>query len=140
MATPRDWRRLPLPDWTRGYDRRTLRADVVAGITVGAFTVPEDMAYAALAGLPPQAGLYASLAAMAVYALFGSSRQLAVGPTSALAVLIGGGLHALASEGSARYADLAALIAVLVGGLALAAGLLRLGYLAQFVSRAMLTG
>src|SRR5437868_12992517 len=73
--------KLPFAEWAQGYDRRALRADLLAGVTVAAFTLPEDLAYAALACLPPQAGLYASLVAMATYALFGTSRQLAVGHT-----------------------------------------------------------
>jgi SulP family sulfate permease len=130
----------PIAEWARGYDRQLLRADLLAGVTVAAFTVPEGMAYATLAGLPAQAGLYASLAGMAVYALVGTSRQLSIGPTSALAILTVGSLSAVASAGSPRYLGLAALTALLVGALAVAAALLRLGFLAQFFSRSMLVG
>src|SRR5262245_47492743 len=87
---------LPILGWIRTYDAsKRLRPDVLAGITVAAFSVPESMAYAGLAGLSPEIGLYASMLALFVYAFFGTSRHLSVGTTSALAIMVGGSLGAL---------------------------------------------
>ena len=77
---------LPILNWLPTYNRAWLRPDLVAGVTLAAFTIPESMAYADLAGLPPQYGLYASLAAPILYLLFGTSRQLVIGPTSAVSI------------------------------------------------------
>jgi high affinity sulfate transporter 1 len=133
-------RYLPIARWLPAYDRAWLTPDVLAAVTVAAFTVPESMAYASLAGLPPQAGLYASLAAPLLYALFGTSRQLAIGPTSAVAILVASTIGGLAGGDAARYAGLAALMAMLVGLISLLAWLLRLGFLVNFISESVLTG
>lgn len=133
-------RLLPILDWAPGYQGKWFSADLLAGITVAAFCIPESMAYAGLAGLPPQAGLYASLLAVFAYALFGTSRQAAIGPTSALAILVASGLAGLAIPDPARYAELAALLAILVGAIAVAARVLRLGFLVNFISESVLTG
>lgn len=89
-------------DWLPSYDRKWLRPDILAGITVAAFTVPEAMAYGSLAGLPPEAGLYAALFASLLYVVFGTSRQLAMGPTSALSILVAGGLRLARATGPVR--------------------------------------
>ena len=102
---PRQWaarpsgvsRILPIAGWLPRYDRRFLRMDVIAGATVWGLLVPESIAYAGLAGLPPQAGLYALLATLAAYAVFGTSRHLIAGPTSAAAVLLASSVGDLAS-------------------------------------------
>lgn len=133
-----DW----VPGFTqlRRYERSWLRGDVLAGVTVAAYLVPQVMAYATVAGLPPVAGLWASLAPMAVYTVLGSSRQLSVGPESTTALMTATALAPLAVGDPARYAALAAVLAVLVGGICLVGGLCRLGFLADLLSRPVLVG
>lgn len=145
---PRQWaarpsgvsRILPIAGWLPRYDRRFLRMDVIAGATVWGLLVPESIAYAGLAGLEPQAGLYALLATLAAYAVFGTSRHLIAGPTSAAAVLLASSVGDLASPGAAGYAADAAALVLFCGGLFLVAGLLRLGFIAQFLSRPVMKG
>ncbi|KGI70430.1 SulP family inorganic anion transporter [Mycobacterium rufum] len=124
----------------RGYRRSWLRGDVVAGLTVAAYLVPQVMAYATVAGLPAVAGLWAALVPMAVYAVLGSSRQLSVGPESTTALITGAALAPLAHGDPVRYAALAALLAVLVGAVCLVASLIRLGFLADLLSQPVLVG
>lgn len=131
---------LPILSWAPHYQGKWLGADVLAGVTVAAFCIPESMAYAGLAGLPPQAGLYASLLAVFAYVLFGTSRQAAIGPTSALAILVATGLAGVVSHDVVRYGEMAALLAILVGLIAVVAWLLRLGFLVNFISESVLTG
>ena len=95
---------LPIAGWLPRYDRGFLRPDVIAGATVWGLLVPESIAYAGLAGLAPEAGLYALLATLAAYAVFGTSRHLIAGPTSAAAVLLASSIGDLAASGSAEYA------------------------------------
>ena len=103
----------------RGYQRAWLRGDVLAGLTVAAYLVPQVMAYATVAGLPPVAGLWAAIAPLAVYALLGSSRQLSVGPESTTSLMTASVLAPIVAGDPARYAALAALLALLVGGICL---------------------
>jgi SulP family sulfate permease len=124
----------------RGYQRDWLRGDVVAGVTVAAYLVPQVMAYATVAGLPPVVGLWAALIPMAVYAVLGSSRQLSVGPESTTALMTATALAPLAAGDPARYAALAAAAALLVGVICFVAGLVRLGFLADLLSRPVLIG
>jgi SulP family sulfate permease len=131
---------LPLLGWLRHYHRGLLRHDLVAGLTVAVMLVPQSMAYAALAGLPPQAGLYAAVVPLLVYALLGSSGSLAVGPVAITALMTGAALGPLAAGDPARYAALAGLLAVLVGGAQLLLGVFRLGALVSFLSHSVLTG
>lgn len=131
---------LPVISWAPEYDPRWLRADVVAGLTLAAFTIPEAIAYAELAGMPAQAGLYACIAAPLVYMLFGTSRQLVVGPTSAVSILLASALAGLSVDSPAQYAALAGLVAVIVGVIALIAYALRLGALMNFISESVLVG
>jgi SulP family sulfate permease len=122
-----------------GYQRRWLRSDVVAGLTVWAVLVPEALAYASIAGASPVVGLYAAPPALVLYALFGSSRHLVVGPMSATAALSATAV----ADAAARDADLPALTAALAlatGVAALAAGLLRLGFLSNFISEPVMKG
>ncbi|WP_043652064.1 SulP family inorganic anion transporter [Nocardia thailandica] len=123
-----------------GYQRAWLRSDVVAGVTVAAYLVPQVMAYATVAGLPPVTGLWACLAPLAVYALLATSRQLSVGPESTTALLTAVALGPLAAGDPDRYAALAAMLALLVGGLCLLGALARLGVLADLLSRPVLVG
>lgn len=123
-----------------GYQRSWLRGDVVAGITVAAYAVPQVMAYAELAGLPAVVGLYAILVPLVLYALLGSSRQLSVGPESTTALLTAAAIGPLAAGDPTRYAALAALLALLVAGYCFIAWALRLGFVADLLSRPVLVG
>jgi SulP family sulfate permease len=130
----------PLLEWLPRYRSEWLRCDVAAGVTLAAYAIPVSLAYASLAGLPPQFGIYCYLVGGLAYALFGTSRQLAVGPTSAIAMLVGTTVSGM-SEGdvgrAASIASLAALAAAVIGGLA---WLLRLSGLVNFISNTILTG
>jgi sulfate permease, SulP family len=130
---------LPILGWLPTYRPAWLRSDLMAGITVGAFAVPENLAYAGLAGLPVQYGMYASMMAMAAYAFFGTSRQLAVGATSALSIMVAGTLGALALSPD-DYVNAAQFTAIIVAVLAIGAGLLRAGFVVNFISESVLTG
>ena len=131
---------LPIFQWLPAYQKESLRPDITAGLTLAAFTIPEAIAYAELAGLPATAGLYAAIAAPILYMLFGTSRQLAVGPTSAVSVLVASGLGTLAISSPEHYAALAATTAVLVGIIALVSYGVRLGFLVNFISESVLVG
>ena len=124
----------------QGYQRAWLRGDVLAGLTVAAYLVPQVMAYATVAGLPPVAGLWAALGPLAVYALLGSSRQLSVGPESTTALMTAVVLAPIVVGDPARYAALAAATALLVGAICLLGGIARLGFLANLLSRPVLVG
>ena len=139
----------PRIDWTavapglaqfRGYRRSWLRGDVMAGLTVVAYLVPQAMAYATVAGLAPVAGLWAALLPLVIYAVMGSSRYLSAGPESSTALMTAAALAPLAAGDSVRYAALAAMLAVLVGLVCFTGGLLRLGFIADLLSRPVLTG
>jgi SulP family sulfate permease len=126
--------------WWRSYVRADLRGDLSAGLTVAAYLIPQVMAYAQVAGLPPAAGLWAAVAALTAYAFIGSSRQLSVGPESTTALMTAVALGPLAAGASDRYAALAALLAVMVGAICLTAAVLRLGVLADLLSKPVLVG
>jgi high affinity sulfate transporter 1 len=137
---PLSRRFVPLVESLHGYDRTRLRTDAVAGFTVAALALPASMAYADIAGLPVTSGLYSLLLPLVVYAVLGSVPWLVVGPESTLALLVAAGLGPLAIAGSAEYTSLAAALALLVGGVYLAARLLRLGWIADYFSQAVLVG
>ena len=124
----------------RGYERSWLRGDVVAGVTVAAYLVPQVMAYATVAGLPPVVGLWAALVPLAAYAVLGSSRQLSVGPESTTALMTATALAPLAAGDPGRYGALAAATALLVGAMCFVGGLVRLGFVADLLSRPVLIG
>ena len=124
----------------RRYDRGWLRGDLVAGVTVAAYLVPQVMAYATLAGLDPVTGLWAILVPLATYAFFGSSRQLSVGPESTTALFTVATIAPLAAGDPVRYAALAAALAVVVGGYFVLAWVARLGFVADLLSRPILVG
>jgi len=130
---------LPIARWLGAYPRAWLAADAVAGLTLAAYAVPVSLAYATIAGLPPQSGLYGYLFAC-VYALFGTSRQLALGPTSAISLVIGTVIAQQAAGDPVRAAAIGSLAALLVAAIAFAAWLLRLGSVVNFVSETVLTG
>ncbi len=124
----------------RRYRRAWLRGDLVAGVTVAAYMVPQVMAYAAVAGLPPAAGLWAALPPLACYALLGSSRLLSMGPEATTALMTAVAIGPLAAGDPARYQALAAMLALLTGALAVLAWLARLGFIAALLSRPVLVG
>ncbi|MEI6452618.1 MAG: sulfate permease, partial [Actinomycetes bacterium] len=131
---------LPVRDWLPRYERRWLRPDLVAALAVWAVLVPEGMAYASLAGLPPQAGLFAALAPLLAYAVLGTCRQITVGPSSAVAAYSAAAVAPLALGDGGRFIALSALLALLVGAFLLTAGLARAGFIADFFARPVLTG
>ncbi|WBC00046.1 sulfate permease [Solwaraspora sp. WMMA2059] len=131
---------LPILGWRRGYDRHTLRHDLIAGLTVAVMLVPQSMAYAALAGMPPVTGLYAAIVPVLVYALLGTSGSLAVGPVAITALMTATALAPLADGDPGRYAALAGLLALLVGAIQILMGVLRLGALVNFLSHSVLSG
>ena len=122
------------------YERGWLRTDVVAGVTVAAYLIPQVMAYAEVAGLEPVAGLWAIMGSLLVYAVFGSSRQLSVGPESSTALMTAVAIAPLAGGDPGRYAVLAAALALLVGAVCVIGWLARLGFLADLLSRPVLVG
>src|SRR5213592_2942441 len=122
----------PPAQWLPRYERAWLRHDVVAGVTLAAYAIPVSLAYASLAGLPPQYGIYCYLVAGIAYALFGTSRQLAVGPTSAISMLVGTTVAGMAAGDPARWAQIAALSFI--------AWAFRLSSLVNFISETILLG
>ncbi|WP_425423097.1 SulP family inorganic anion transporter [Robiginitalea biformata] len=131
---------LPILDWLPGYKKAWLPGDLAAGLTVGILLIPQGMAYAMIAGLPPVFGLYAALVPQLVYALTGTSRQLAVGPVAMDSLLVASGLGALALTGIEEYIAMAVFLALFMGVLQLAFGLLRMGFLVNFLSRPVISG
>ncbi len=127
-------------DALRGYQRSWLASDLLAGVTVAAYLVPQVMAYATVVGLPPVTGLWAALPALVVYALFGSSRSLSCGPEATTALMTLVAIKPLAAGDPVRYAELANALALLVGLMAVVAWLLRLGFVADLLSRPVLVG
>jgi len=130
----------PVTRWARSYNKEWLRPDIIAGITVGAFTIPEAMAYVSLAGLPPEIGLYSAMIALLVYMIFGTSKQLSIGPTSTISILVGSTIGSLMAVNTGQYFMMASLVAVMVGILALVSWALRLGFIIKFISKTVLTG
>src|SRR5580704_7752859 len=121
--------RVPPARWLAEYRAAWLRSDIVAGVTLAAYAIPVSLAYAGLAGLPPQAGVYGYLLGGLGYALLGSSRQLAIGPTSAISLMIAGSVGAMAEGDAQRYVQIASLAALAVATLCLIAWILRLSAL-----------
>ena len=106
---------LPIIEWGGSYRRSDIKGDIPAGLTIGAMLVPQAMAYAMLAGLPPEVGLYASTVPLIAYALFGTSRQLAVGPVAIVSLITAATLAPIVEQGAASYLAAAAVLALLVG-------------------------
>jgi sulfate permease, SulP family len=132
--------RRPARHWLMDYRPEHLAGDLVAGVVVAVMLVPQAMAYAALAGLPPEAGLYASLLPLVVYALLGSSRHLAVGPVAIVALMTASALAPHATPGTPEYLGLALLLALLSGAWLLLMGVLRLGFLVNFLGHTVIVG
>jgi SulP family sulfate permease len=131
---------VPAIEWIRNYQRVDLRGDLIAGITVTMMLIPQAMSYAMLAGLPPYIGLYASVMPLLVYALFGTSRQLAVGPVAMVALLVSSGVGVLAPIGSDQYIAMAILLALMVGIIQFLMGAFRLGFITNFMSHPVISG
>ncbi len=131
---------LPPLEWLPRYEKTWLPQDAVAGVTLAAYAIPVSLAYASLAGLPPQFGIYCYLVGGLGYALFGTSRQLAVGPTSAIAMLVGTTVAGMAEGDPARWAAIAALTALVVAVFGALSWLMRLSGLVSFISETILTG
>lgn len=131
---------IPSLDWISNYKKEWFAGDLTAGLTVGVMLIPQGMAYAMLAGLPPIYGLYASTIPLIIYALLGTSRQLAVGPVAMVALLISSGVGAIAELGSTEFIALAILLALMVGLIQFSMGVLRLGFLVNFLSHPVIAG
>lgn len=133
-------RYLPFLEWGRTYNLGTLSSDLVAAIIVTMMLVPQSLAYALLAGLPPEIGIYASILPLIAYALFGTSRTLAVGPVALLALMTAAAASRVAEPGSALYIEASIVLALLSGLILFAMGLFRLGFLANFLSHPVVSG
>src|SRR6478752_2853464 len=132
--------RIPIIGWLRSYDRSWLRGDLIAGVTVLALVVPKNLGYAGIAGIPVQNGLYAAAAGAILYAIFGTSRQISVGPSSGLAAVAAGATLAAGLTAQHEIASFVAGITLASGVLFLLLFVLRMGWVAQFLSRAVVTG
>lgn len=133
-------RYLPILDWGRHYTRASLHSDLLAAVIVTIMLIPQSLAYAMLAGLPPEAGIYASIAPILLYAVFGSSRALAVGPVAVVSLMTAAAVGQVAAQGTAGYAVAALTLAALSGGILLLMGVFRLGFLANFLSHPVIAG
>jgi len=131
---------LPALEWTKNYKSQYLKGDLSAGLTVGVMLIPQGMAYAMIAGLPPIYGLYASTIPLIIYALFGTSRQLAVGPVAMVSLLTAAGIGNIAEGGTETYIALAILLAFMVGSIQFLLGAFRLGFLVNFLSHPVISG
>ena len=129
-----------IPQWLTAYRRQWLAGDLTAGLIVTVLLIPQSLAYAMLAGLPPQVGLYASILPLVAYAAFGTSMSLAVGPVAVVSLMTASALQPLAPAGSPEYVALAVQLALLSGLMLIAFGALRLGFIAQFLSRPVVGG
>lgn len=133
-------RYLPILDWGRRYDRSAFSNDMIAAVIVTIMLIPQSLAYALLAGLPPEAGIYASIAPIVLYAVFGTSKALAVGPVAVVSLLTASAIGQVAETGTAGYAVAALTLAGLSGAFLVLLGILRLGFLANFLSHPVIAG
>jgi SulP family sulfate permease len=131
---------IPMLEWGRRYDRETLISDLVAALIVTVMLIPQSLAYALLAGLPPEVGLYASVAPLVLYAIFGTSRVLAVGPVAVVSLMTAAAIGEHAAIGTSAYWAFAITLAFMSGVILLLMGLLRLGFLAHFLSHPVISG
>ena len=131
---------MPILDWGRRYDKGAFSSDLMAAVIVTIMLIPQSLAYAMLAGLPPEAGIYASIAPILLYAIFGTSRALAVGPVAVVSLLTATAVGEVAQAGTAGYAVAALTLALLSGAMLLALGLFRLGFIANFLSHPVIAG
>ena len=131
---------IPIAKWLPQYSKSDFKGDLIAGLTVGVMLIPQGMAYAMLAGLPPIYGLYASIIPLILYAIFGTSRQLAVGPVAMISLLILAGVGTIAETGTDEFIGLSILLAFMVGVIQLAMGVFKLGFLVNFLSHPVISG
>jgi high affinity sulfate transporter 1 len=131
---------VPITEWLPHYQKQGLRLDVIAGIGLAGLLIPEAMGYAGIAGLPPQAGLYATMCGLVAYAIFGTSRQMVVSPTSASSAILAATVAPLAASDPQKYMVLASAVTLVLGGLFLLAGILKLGFISDFISKPVLKG
>lgn len=131
---------LPFLDWFPKYQKKDFRNDMMAGLTVGIILIPQGMAYAMIAGLPPVYGLYAALVPILVYAFLGTSRQVAIGPVAMDSLVVAAGLGTLAISGIEDYILMALFLSFMVGLFQLSLGLLRMGFLVNFMSKPVING
>ena len=134
------WRFVPIAGWLRSYDRRWLKGDLVAGLAVAALIVPKNLGYAGIAGIPLQNGLYAAAAGAILYPVFGTCRQISTGPSSGLAAVAASAVAVAGVTGAQDVASFVAMITVVSGVLFLLLAVFRMGWIAQFLSRAVVTG
>ncbi|ROT97786.1 SulP family inorganic anion transporter [Histidinibacterium lentulum] len=133
-------RYLPILDWGRRYDRGALSNDLIAAVIVTIMLIPQSLAYALLAGLPPEAGIYASIVPILLYSVFGTSRALAVGPVAVVSLMTAAAIGQVAEQGTMGYAAAALTLALLSGAMLLLMGVFRLGFLASFLSHPVIAG
>jgi SulP family sulfate permease len=133
-------RHLPILEWGRQYRRSTLTNDLIAAVIVTIMLIPQSLAYAMLAGLPPEVGLYASILPLVAYAIFGTSRTLAVGPVAVVSLMTAAAVGEIAAQGSQTYLIAATLLALISGVMLVAMGLFRLGFVANFLSHPVISG
>ena len=131
---------IPILDWLPNYQSSRLNGDIIAGITVGIVLIPQGIAYALIAGLPPIYGLYCALLPQTIYAIFGTSRQVAIGPVAMDSLIVATGVSTLAFAGTDHYISIAILLALLVGIIQFLMGVFRLGFLVNFLSKPVITG
>lgn len=131
---------IPALQWLKGYNRDQLIPDLIAAVIVTVLLIPQSLAYALLAGVPPEVGLYASILPLVAYALFGTSRTLSVGPVAIISLMTATSLGSVASEGSADYLTAATTLALLSGLFLVAMGFLKLGFITNFLSQAVISG
>jgi SulP family sulfate permease len=131
---------IPILEWLPNYNSSRLKGDFIAGITVSIILIPQGIAYALIAGLPPIYGLYCALVPQLVYAIFGSSRQVAIGPVAMDSLIVATGVSTLALAGSDSYIAIAILLAFMVGSIQFLLGVFRLGFIVNFLSKPVISG
>src|SRR5512139_3610760 len=133
-------RYIPIIGWARSYQRAWLRDDLVSGVVVGAIMVPVAMAFAQMAGVPPQAGLYAAIVGMAAYAIFATSRHLKITTSSTMAIMSLAVVAPLAAGDPASFMALSSALAITVGIIMLVLAFIKLGFISDFLSKSVMTG
>ena len=131
---------IPILDWFPSYNKQWLKGDIGAGLTVGVMLIPQGMAYASIAGLPAVYGLYASIIPILIYAIFGTSRQLAVGPVAMVSLLTATALSSFDGISTEQYIAYAIVLALMVGAIQFLLGVFRLGFLVNFLSHPVVSG
>jgi SulP family sulfate permease len=131
---------IPILEWLPNYNKSLFKGDLVAGLTVGIILIPQGIAYALIAGLPPIYGLYCALIPQVMYAIFGSSRQVAIGPVAMDSLIVATGVSTLALAGSESYISIAILLALMVGSIQFIMGVFSLGFIVNFLSKPVITG